>query len=74
MSVVLGLQEVADSLGVGLHDVVSRMHREGLILVLPDEVDSACCVVSGFESHCADCGCGFVLIHPDVVMIDGLLK
>lgn len=60
-------REAAEYLGVEINHLVSRMHREGLILVVPGTEDPDCCNVSGFEHHELDCGCGFVASpHPDV--------
>lgn len=53
--------------GVPLHQMISWMHRDGAILLIPGTDDPRCHLwLPGFEDHAPDCECRFIPVHPDI--------
>ncbi len=62
----VNLGSAAAEAGVPFHELISWMHRSGTVLLVPGSADPRCWLVSGFESHAADCECRFIPMHPDI--------
>lgn len=59
----VGVRDAAAEVGVPLHEYISLLCREGLLLVIPGEQDSRC----ERDTHVEDCRCRLVPSpHPSV--------